>query len=36
MKFDGDTIELRPMRQQDIALGMRLKSIAKWNQLASD
>lgn len=35
MAGKGD-IELRLMRQQDIALGMRLKSLAGWNQLASD
>lgn len=36
MAFKGDIIELRLMSPQGIALGMRLKSLAGWNQLASD
>lgn len=36
MEFAADNIQLRIMRQRDISLAMRLKSIANWNQSESD
>lgn len=36
MAFTADKLQLRPMTQKDITLGMKLKSLAKWNQLQPD